>query len=36
MTLFASPVASDRTSAADASASLRFPSNLRLTPDQFA
>ena len=36
MTLFASPVASDSTSAADAIASLRFPCNLRLTPDQFA
>ncbi|MBM5784897.1 MAG: Uma2 family endonuclease, partial [Cyanobacteria bacterium K_DeepCast_35m_m1_288] len=36
MTLFASPVASDLTSAADAIAPLRFPSNLRLTPDQFA
>jgi len=36
MTLFTSPVASDLTSAADAIALLRFPSNLRLTPDQFA
>ncbi len=36
MTLFASPAASDLTSAADGIASLRFPANLRLTPDQFA
>ena len=36
MTLFASPTASDLTSGADAIAPLRFPANLRLTPDQFA
>ena len=36
MTLFASPVASAFTSPSDARAPLRFPSKLRLTPDQFA
>ena len=36
VTTFAGPVANGLTSAADAIASLRFPSNLRLTPDQFA
>ena len=36
MTLFASPVASALTSPSDARAPLRFPSKLRLTPDQFA
>ena len=36
MTLFASPVAGAFTSPSDAHAPLRFPANLRLTPDQFA
>ena len=36
MTLSSSPVASDLTSSSDAIAPLRFPANLRLTPDQFA
>lgn len=36
MTFSSSPVASDLTSPADVIAPLRFPSNLRLTPDQFA
>ena len=36
MTLFASPVSSAFTSPSNAIAPLRFPANLRLTPDQFA
>ena len=36
MTLSASPVAAEAATPADALAPLRFPSGLRLTPDQFA